>query len=358
MGEVFAGRYELLEPIGMGGMGAVWTVLDRADGRVKAAKILRQSDAASLLRFVREQSVRIAHDHVVTPQSWAGMDDRVLFTMPLVAGGSLADLLRERGALPLPFVGTLLDQLLAALEAVHAAGVVHRDVKPANLLLEATGAGRPHLRLTDFGVAVPVDEPRLTRGPMAIGSPGYMAPEQWQGADPDPRQDLYAVGRVGLEMLTGRRPSGEQGVLAGAPEPPGPATALRALLERAAATEPHERPATATALRADLAALRLEHLPAAGPPVVVPRRLTTAPPHAAPPQHRGTTVAGATRWSGHEAPTHVGVGTARLAPGAPAPTRVDRPVAAAPRRSAVPAVVLLVLGLLATVAGAYLLLTA
>ncbi|MDF9715571.1 serine/threonine protein kinase, partial [Nocardioides sp. ChNu-99] len=227
----------------MGGMGAVWTVLDRADGRVKAAKILRQSDAASLLRFVREQSVRIAHDHVVTPQSWAGMDDRVLFTMPLVAGGSLADLLRERGALPLPFVGTLLDQLLAALEAVHAAGVVHRDVKPANLLLEATGAGRPHLRLTDFGVAVPVDEPRLTRGPMAIGSPGYMAPEQWQGADPDPRQDLYAVGRVGLEMLTGRRPTGEQGVLAEAPAPPGPATALRALLERAAATEPGDRPA-------------------------------------------------------------------------------------------------------------------
>ncbi|MDF9717941.1 hypothetical protein, partial [Nocardioides sp. ChNu-99] len=96
-------------------------------------------------------------------------------------------------------------------------------------------------------------------------------------------------------------------------------------------------------LRADLAALRLEHLPAAGPPVVVPRRLTTAAPHPAPL---------------HDAPTHVGVGTARLAPGAPAPTRVDRPVAAAPRRSAVPAVWLLVLGLLATVAGAYLLLTA
>ena len=101
MGEVFAGRYELLDPVAMGGMGTVWCVLDRADHQVKAAKILRQSDAASLLRFVREQSMRIDHSHVVTPQSWAGMDDRVLFTMPLVRGGSVSQLLKTYGVLPL-----------------------------------------------------------------------------------------------------------------------------------------------------------------------------------------------------------------------------------------------------------------
>ena len=113
MGEVFAGRYELLDPVATGGMGTIWRVLDRADGQVKAAKILRQSDAASLLRFVREQSMRIDHTHVVTPLSWAGVDDRVLFTMPLVRGGSVADLLHEHGALP-PALGRDADRPAAA----------------------------------------------------------------------------------------------------------------------------------------------------------------------------------------------------------------------------------------------------
>ena len=81
---------------------------------------------------------------------------------------------------------------------------------PANLLLEPTGRDQPHLRLTDFGIAAPMDEPRMTRASMAIGSPGYMPPEQWHGADPDPRQDIYAVGLVGLEMLTGIRPEVER----------------------------------------------------------------------------------------------------------------------------------------------------
>ena len=365
MGEVFAGRYELIEPIGMGGMGAVWTVHDRSDGRVKAAKILRQSDAASLLRFVREQSVRIAHPHVVTPESWAGMDDRVLFTMPLVAGGSVADLLKERGALPLPWVGVLLDQLLEALEAVHAAGVVHRDVKPANLLLEPTGTGWPHLRLTDFGIAVPVDEPRLTHGPMAVGSPGYMAPEQWHGGDPDPRQDVYAAGRVGLEMLTGVRPEkGSTAVAVDAlPEPRDVAERLVAVLARAAAEEPGDRYQDAGSLRAALRELRLLDQPAGDAPVVVPQRLAldaTGPAGVSWSAPSGPTDVTAA----HGAPTQVGgtlvhgAGATRVDGG----TRVDRSgqrAAAAPRRGvSVPGVVLLLLGLVAVVAGLYLLLTA
>jgi eukaryotic-like serine/threonine-protein kinase len=333
MGEVFAGRYELLDPIATGGMGTVWCVRDRADDQLKAAKILRQSDAATLLRFVREQSMRIDHTHVVTPLSWAGMDDRVLFTMPLVRGGSVSDLLRRYGALPLRWVGLLLDQTLQALEAVHAAGIVHRDVKPANLLLEPTGAGMPHLRLTDFGIAVPLDEPRMTRTSMIIGSPGYMAPEQWRGADPDPRADLWSVGQVGITMLTGSRPAaGDEPVDVDRHRTGHPLDdALLDLLGAATAPDPADRPTSAAAMRADLAALQLVSLPPEpGEDVVVP-----------------DLFAGSTFLAGGELP-----GTVAAAPVAPlasgAPTRVQ-PVAA-PRASALPGVLLVLVGLLAIAA--------
>lgn len=113
MGEVFAGRYELLDPIGRGGVGAVWRAWDRRRRRYVAAKVLQQSDAHALLRFVREQALRIDHPHVLAPASWAADDDKVLFTMDLVAGGSLVHLVNDYGPLPPPFVCTLLDQLLA-----------------------------------------------------------------------------------------------------------------------------------------------------------------------------------------------------------------------------------------------------
>jgi len=240
VGEIFGGRYELVEPIADGGMGSVWRVVDHRDGSTKAAKLLRQRDAASLLRFIREQATRIHHPHVVTPLGWVGEDDSVLFTMPLVRGGSVATLIGDFGALPEQWVAVLLEQTLAGLDAVHATGVVHRDVKPANLLLEPTGRERPHARLTDFGIAVAAGEPRLTRGMVALGTPGYLAPEQEQGADPDPRQDLYAVGITGLHMLTG----------AGPPHAPSdlPDTDLVRVLLEAADPDPERRPSTAAAL--------------------------------------------------------------------------------------------------------------
>lgn len=276
MGEVFAGRYELLDPVASGGMGTIWRVLDRSDGRLKAAKILRQSDAASLLRFVREQSVRIDHTHVVTPLSWAGVDDRVLFTMPLVRGGSVADLLREHGALPVRWVAMLTDQLLQALEAVHAAGIVHRDVKPGNLLLEPTGTGTPHLRLTDFGIAAPVDEPRMTRGSQAIGTPGYMPPEQWRGADPHPGADLYAVGRVALEMLLGRRLTDDDTAEQELRGDGSTRDRLVHLVVHATRADPADRPADAGAMRAALAdVVRLPPTPDE-PVVRVPDRFPAA----------------------------------------------------------------------------------
>ncbi|MFG3253973.1 serine/threonine-protein kinase [Streptomyces sp. NPDC048172] len=209
MGEIFAGRYELVDPIGRGGVGAVWRSWDHKRGRYVAAKVLQQSDAHTLLRFVREQALRIDHPHVLAPASWAADDDKVLFTMDLVSGGSLAHLIGDYGPLPPTFVCALLDQLLAGLTAVHAEDVVHRDIKPANILLEPTGTGRPHLRLSDFGISMRKGEPRLTETNYVVGTPGYFAPEQMMGAEPDFTADLYAVGLVGLYLLTGRKPDSQ-----------------------------------------------------------------------------------------------------------------------------------------------------
>lgn len=252
MGEVFAGRFELVEPIAEGGMGSVWVVRDRRDGGLYAGKVLRQSDASSLLRFMREQATRVVHPHLVTPLAWAGEDDRVVFTMPLVRGGSVATLIGDHGPLPAAYVVTLLRQALDGLAAVHAAGLVHRDLKPANLLLEPTGTGAPHLRVTDFGIAVAVDEPRLTRASQVVGSPGYMAPEQLAGADPDPRQDVYSLAVCGLEMLTAvRPPAALQAARDLAADDPAQAPLVE-LLVGAADPDPARRPGTAEELGARL----------------------------------------------------------------------------------------------------------
>ncbi|MFE0135165.1 protein kinase [Streptomyces sp. NPDC059037] len=269
MGEVFAGRYELVDPIGRGGAGAVWRAWDHRRRRYVAAKVLQQSDAHTLLRFVREQALRIDHPHVLAPASWAADDDKVLFTMALVAGGSLAHLVGDYGPLPPHLSCTLLDQLLAGLAAVHAEGVVHRDIKPANILLEATGVGRPHLRLSDFGISMRLGEPRLTETNYVVGTPGYFAPEQMMGAEPDFTADLFAVGLVALYLLEGARPDskaliehfaahGTPGAPQGVPEPLWQVVAM--LLQ----PDPQARFRTATGARKALASA-IELLPEPGP---------------------------------------------------------------------------------------------
>ena len=276
MAEVFAARFELVEPIADGGMGSVWVVRDLRDGELYAGKLLRHSDSSALLRFMREQGTRVQHPHVVTPLSWAGEDDRVLFTMPLVRGGSVATLIGDHGRLPPEWTGALLDQLLAALAAVHAAGLVHRDVKPANVLLRATGTGPPFVLLADFGIAARLDEPRLTRASQIVGSPGYLAPEQLAGADPDPRQDVYAVGMVGLEMVTGLRPPRSVAEAADVRRAESSQAGLVDLLLTAAAPDPADRPGVAE-LRSRLRALGLGPV---GPDVEVFDQFGAQPPPA------------------------------------------------------------------------------
>ncbi|MFJ7151118.1 serine/threonine-protein kinase [Streptomyces sp. NPDC100445] len=269
MGEVFAGRYELADPIGRGGVGAVWRAWDHRRRRYVAAKVLQQRDAHSLLRFVREQALRIDHPHVLAPANWAAEDDKVLFTMELVGGGSLVRLVGDYGPLPPVFVCTLLDQLLSGLAAVHAEDVIHRDIKPANVLLEATGTGRPRLRLSDFGIAMRLGEPRLTETNLVVGTPGYLAPEQLLGAEPDFTADLFAVGLVALYLLEGAKPDakalvqyfvehGTPGAPQSVPEP------LWQIVATLLQPDPADRFRTATGARKALAdAARL--LPEPGP---------------------------------------------------------------------------------------------
>ncbi len=269
MGEVFAGRYELVDPIGRGGVGAVWRAWDHRRRRYVAAKVLLQSDAHSLLRFVREQALRIDHPHVLAPTSWAADDDQVLFTMDLVAGGSLIHLIGDYGPLPPAFVCTLLDQLLAGLAAVHAEDVVHRDIKPANVLLEATGTGRPRLRLSDFGIAMRLGEPRLTETNLVVGTPGYLAPEQMLGSEPDFPSDLFAVGLVALYLLEGAKPDSkaliQHFVDHGTPGPPqGIPEPLWQVVATLLQPDPLARFRTATGARKALAAAA-ELLPEPGP---------------------------------------------------------------------------------------------
>lgn len=285
MGEVFAGRYELIDPIGRGGVGAVWRAWDHRRRRYVAAKVLQQSDAHTLLRFVREQALRIEHPHVLAPASWAADDDKVLFTMDLVSGGSLAHVIGDYGPLPPRFVCLLLDQLLSGLSTVHAEGVVHRDIKPANILMEATGTGRPHLRLSDFGISMRKGEPRLTETNYVVGTPGYFAPEQMMGAEPDFPADLFAVGLVALYLIQGQKPDSqalvERFATHGTPSAPdGIPEPLWQVLAGLLQPDPHARFRTATGARKALTAA-VEMLPEPGPddePVEVFDQIGPLPP--------------------------------------------------------------------------------
>ena len=255
--EAVAGRalpeipgYELLERLGEGGMGEVFLARQLSLDREVAVKLVRRELLAEewfLERLEREARLlaRLRHPHLVTVHDFLRLPDgTAAVVMELVEGGSLRDRLRAApDGLPLDEALTLIRQVAAALAAAHAEGVVHRDIKPENVLLDAAG----QVRVTDFGMALSLapGAPRLTRTGATLGTPGYLAPEQLSGADTDARADLFALGVLLYEMLTGRLPLGSfEPPRAIRPEVP---VGVEAAILRALKPNPVDRPASLVA---------------------------------------------------------------------------------------------------------------
>jgi serine/threonine protein kinase len=254
------GGYRLEEPLGEGAVGVVFAARDETGHRV-ALKLLRSElaeDQVMVARFERE--ARLAHDldtpHVVPILELGRSEDIEFLAMPFYAGGSLALRLRLLGSLSVDETVDLAAQLGRGLDALHARGVLHRDVKPSNVLLDGEGTAA----LSDFGLARGPDSTRLTAEGQLLGTPHYLAPELIEGREASRESDLYALGCVLYECLVGEPPFSGRGAaeigFAHLTEPPPDPRAWRAELPEGAAQavlsalekEPAERPTTATAL--------------------------------------------------------------------------------------------------------------
>ncbi len=310
-GEMIGGRFTLLAPLGSGGMGTVWRARDEVLHREVALKEVRPPDpamtgpeAAATLRerVLREARAlaRLSHPHVVTIHQIvdAGAGTHPWIVMELVPGESLADRL-QRGPLLPQEAATLGRQLLAALRSAHAAGIHHRDVKPANILLRTDPGvpGPPSAVLTDFGIAALQGSTALTATGDLIGSPEYIAPERVRGRDDHPASDLWSLGLVLYVAVEGHSPLRRATTLAtlaavlDEPVPPpvrsGPlAAVLGALLVR----DPEARPDAATLDRLLTEAASGSAPSWAEPTVSGPRPVPAAP--VTPPPPPGAPAAG------------------------------------------------------------------
>ncbi|MCL4817854.1 MAG: protein kinase [Vicinamibacteria bacterium] len=295
------GRWRLCRVLGEGGMGTVFLAVDEQLGRDVAIKVVRPErfdDPAAAIRFEREAQAlaRVRHPAVLDLYDCGSLDDGSLFLITeVLAGRDLATVLLHRGPASPRQAAAVLTQAAGALGAVHRAGLLHRDVKPQNLIL-LPGA-TPHefgLRLVDFGLARDLAAPSdLTSTGVVIGTPAYMAPEQLLGREVTPRTDLYALAVVGYECLTGERlvPLAARGgelfsaVVAGAPRLPcallpGLDPAVDPAFARALAKDPATRPDDAEAWAAELAdALsRSQGHPGWGPGFLEAPPVTALPP--------------------------------------------------------------------------------
>lgn len=264
------GRYRLVRQIGAGGMGRVFEAVDDRTGECAAVKLMfarAEVDPKAILRFQQEGSVlaSLRHPNIVEVRGTFVEEYVSCIVMELLRGRPLAELLAD-GSLPLVRVKNLALQVLAGLAGAHERGVVHRDVKPANVMVLEDD----HVKVTDFGIARLVRSPTdtsLTSTGMTLGTPLYMAPEQVQGGSIDARADLYAVGAMMYQMVTGRVPFEADNPLAVAfmqvNDTPAPTRAYRpgvpdewdALILRALAKAPADRFQSAVAMEKVLAAL-------------------------------------------------------------------------------------------------------
>ncbi|GAA5143042.1 hypothetical protein GCM10023340_07600 [Nocardioides marinquilinus] len=260
------GPYRLEEVLGSGAMGAVHAATDLRLGRRVALKLISGAAASApgfRLRFEREAAVlaRLDSPHVVRILDHGEVDGRLYIAMQLAAGGDLGRLLRERGAMPPPLAARVAAQLADALVAAHDVGVVHRDVKPSNVLLRDDRLDRVHVYLSDFGVALTESSGLTTPGAVA-GTWNYLAPERTRGEPGSAASDVYAVGCVLHELLTGRPPYAGSDVevamlhlSAPVPQLPGEdglTLQVNRILAQSMAKDPAERYADARALRHDL----------------------------------------------------------------------------------------------------------
>ncbi|MGW1865468.1 Stk1 family PASTA domain-containing Ser/Thr kinase [Streptomyces mauvecolor] len=305
VGQVLDGRYRVDARIAVGGMATVYRAVDTRLDRVLALKVMHPSlaaDASFVERFIREAKsvARLAHPNVVGVFDQGAQDQYVYLAMEYVAGCTLRDVLRERGALQPRAALDILEPVLAALGAAHRAGFVHRDMKPENVLIGDDG----RVKVADFGLVRAVDSVTSTTGSV-LGTVSYLAPEQIEHGTADTRADVYACGVVLYEMLTGAKPHHgdtpaqilyahlHEGVPAPSAAVPGLALELDELVASATARNPDVRPHDAVALLAQTrtarAALDDEQLDAVPPGAhssagrsgaddrtsVIPRALTT-----------------------------------------------------------------------------------
>jgi TolB-like protein len=260
LSEVVAGRYRIVRWLGGGGMGRVYEALDQELGERVALKVLRAGLSEDAIeRFRREVKLtrRIQHRNVARMFDIGEHAGEKFLTMELVDGEPLSRVVGK--PMPWPQLKSLAEQLCAGLAAAHAAGVVHRDLKPDNVLIEAA-TGR--CVITDFGIARSIDisgdEAGVTQLGTVVGTPRYMSPEQLAGKDVDARSDLFALGVILFELASGGRPwSGDNPITIAvqqatvAPRSIDPAAAppaFAAIVDACLAIEPQRRPATATAV--------------------------------------------------------------------------------------------------------------
>lgn len=288
-GLTFGGRYELQSRIAIGGMGEVWKATDLVIGRTVAIKILKDEylgDPGFLERFRAEarHAALVNHEGIANVFDYGEEDGSAFLVMELVPGEALSTILEREHVLSSDKVLDIVAQTAAALHAAHAAGLVHRDIKPGNLLITPDG----RVKITDFGIARIADQVPLTATGQVMGTVQYLSPEQASGKPASPTTDIYSLGIVAYEALAGRRPfTGESQVAIAMAQinetaPDLPATVsepVRNLVFACIAKNPADRPASSAHLARAATALRRGDVQAAA--AAVPAVLAGVTPTAA-----------------------------------------------------------------------------